>query len=172
FWRTYFRQCRAAPAPQAVVRDPQFCELARDLERRTWGSNLGFWRNRDRRCLGSNRYYLRVHSAAAAGHAVTDLDPACLAALLADPDGPFRRPDVRLLKDSRSATVAELEVTVDGRPRPAIYKRFRVRSWREPWVALLRRTAALRSWVLGHGLRERCEQAPRPLLALPRCLSA
>src|SRR5262249_20310025 len=43
FWRTYFGRCRSSAGPYAVLRDPQFRELARDLERRTWASNLGFW---------------------------------------------------------------------------------------------------------------------------------
>src|SRR5262249_46475230 len=38
----------------------------------------------------------------------------------------------------------------------------------EPLAALLRRTPALRSWVFGHGLRERCLPTPRPLLVLHR----
>jgi hypothetical protein len=49
-----------------------------------------------------------------------------------------------------------------------VYKRFRVTERRDPWLALVRRTAALRSWVLGHGLRERCLPTARPLVVLHR----
>jgi tRNA A-37 threonylcarbamoyl transferase component Bud32 len=143
-------------------------DAARDLEERTWQSNLRFWAARDRRCLRANRYYRPVKSSAAAGHAVTDLDRAALAALLADPDEPFRRPGVVLLKDSRSSTVAEFDLPVNGRVRRVIWKRFRVTSCADPLLALLRPTAALRSWVNGHGLRERCLPTPRPLLVLHR----
>ncbi len=142
--------------------------LARHLEVSTWASNLAFWKNRDRRCLDSNRYYRRLRTAAACGHAVTDLDAATLSALGADPDEPFRRPGVRLLKDSRSSTVAELEMAVGGRVRRVIYKRFRVTAWSDPWVNLVRRSAPLRSWVYGHGLRERCLPTARPLAVLAR----
>ncbi len=156
----------AGPAaqPEHIVR----AALAADLERQTWESNLAFWRHRDRRCLQPNRYYRRVRSGAAWGHAVTDLDRAELAALAADPDEPFRRAGVRLLKDSRSSTVAELEMTVGGVRRRVIYKRFRVTAWSDPWANLVRRSPALRSWVYGHGLRERCLPTARPLLVLHR----
>src|SRR5262249_6999718 len=49
-----------------------------------------------------------------------------------------------------------------------IYKRFRVTAWSEPWTSLFRATAAVRSWILGHGLRERGLPTPRPLLVLHR----
>ena len=138
------------------------------MEQGTWLSNLRFWRSRDRRCLAENRYYGRVRSEAVAGHAVRDLDPAALAPLLADPDEPFRRPGVRLLKDSPSSTVAEFDLPLPGGPRRVIYKRFRLTTWSDPWVALCRAPAALRSWVFGHGLRERGLPTPRPLAVLHR----
>jgi tRNA A-37 threonylcarbamoyl transferase component Bud32 len=143
-------------------------ERAREVEERTWASNLAFWRQRDRRCLVTNRYYRCVRSPVAAGHAVTDLDLPALDAFLADPDAPFRQPDVVLLKDSRSSTVAELDLPVNGAVQRVIWKRFRVTSCWDPWVSLLRRSPAVRSWVHGHGLRERCLPTPRPLLVLHR----
>jgi tRNA A-37 threonylcarbamoyl transferase component Bud32 len=179
FWHAYFagrsaearrawsaRLLGSGPAsqPERMLR----AALAADVEQQTWESNLAFWRHRDRRCLGVNRYYRRVRSAAAAGHAVTDLDTAELAALAADPDEPFRRPGIKLLKDSRSSTVAELELTVGGQRRRVIYKRFRVTAWSDPWANLLRRSPALRSWAHGHGLRERCLPTARPLAVLHR----
>lgn len=164
FWRAYCRgQQTLAGATPAECDD-----LARDLERRTWQSNLTFWRHRDRRCLATNRYYVRLRTPTALAHAVQDLDRTVLAQLLADPDAPFRQPGVKLLKDSRSSTVAELELPLAGRPCRVVYKRFRITEAREPWVALVRRSAALRSWVQGHGLRERCLPTARPLAVLHR----
>jgi serine/threonine protein kinase len=92
-----------------------------------------------------------------------------LETLLADPDAPFTGPGVKLLKDSRSSTVAEFEISCNGEPRSVIYKRFRVTTWSDPWAALVRLSPALRSWVQGHGLRERCLPTPRPLAVLHRC---
>jgi hypothetical protein len=73
-----------------------------------------------------------------------------------------------LLKDSRSSTVTELELPVDGVVRRVIYKRFRVTAWSDPWVGLVRLSSALRSWIFGHGLRERCLPTARPLAVLHR----
>jgi hypothetical protein len=162
FWKAYVAAGGVPPAADEEA------WLGRQLERITWRSNLRFWRHRDRRCLRANRYYARVGSAVAEGFAVRDLDPTFLAGLLADPDAPFRRPGVILRKDSRSSTVAEVEVTVDGQPCRAIYKRFRVTARSDPWLNLLRPSGALRSWVHGQGLRERCLPTPRPLAVLHR----
>src|SRR5262249_32028602 len=153
---------------QSAVCHLQSAIAARDLEQRTWASNLRFWRHRDRRCLVTNRYYRHVRSPAATGYVVSDLDRDALAPLLADPDEPFRRPGVKLLKDSGGWTVAELALPVGGVPRRVVYKRFRVTDWKDPWKALLRRTAAVRSWIFGHGLRERCLPTARPLAVLHR----
>jgi hypothetical protein len=143
-------------------------DVAHDLEIRTWQSNLKFWRRRDRRCLASNRYYQRVRSPVAVGHATRDLDPDLVAALLADPDGPFCRSGERVFKDSASSTVIELDGTTHRHPAPLIYKRFRVTTWTDPWTALVRRSPALRSWLFGQGLRERLLPTARPLMVLHR----
>lgn len=141
---------------------------ALDLEERTWESNSRFWKHRDRRCLVSNRYYRKVTAKSIVGHTVSDLDSTSLAELLHDPDAIFTRPGAMLLKDGRSSTVAELTVTVGGVPTAAILKRFRVTSAADPLRALVRRSPAVRSWVFGHGLRERRLPTPRPL-AILRC---
>jgi tRNA A-37 threonylcarbamoyl transferase component Bud32 len=160
FWQAY--------CSERGARSAECSAQARDLERRTWESNWHFWRNRDRRCLRTNRYYRRLRGGAVTGHAVADLDSAALSALLAEPDEPFRRPGVVLLKDSRSSTVAEFDMSVAGVIRRVIYKRFRVTAWSDPWAALVRRTAALRSWVNGHGLRDRGLPTARPLAVFHR----
>jgi tRNA A-37 threonylcarbamoyl transferase component Bud32 len=178
FWHAYYRargvhvrgQWGSALLGSAVDQPERLhvSALARDLESRTWASNLVFWRHRDRRCLVNNRYYRRVRTKVCTGHAVTHLDAGVLAALAADPDAPFRRAGVKLLKDSRSSTVAELEMSVSGSPRRVIYKRFRVTAWSDPLANLLRRHGAMRSWIYGHGLRERCLPTAYPLAVLSR----
>jgi tRNA A-37 threonylcarbamoyl transferase component Bud32 len=177
FWRAYCRARAEVPGSwpggdrtrmPASVRWPPLADLARDLERRTWRSNLSFWQHRDRRCLVTNRYYYRLQSAAGTGYAVRDVESETLDQLFADPDAPFRQPEVKLLKDSRSSTVAEFDLLVQGVPRRVIYKRFRVTTWSDPWTALVRRPPALRSWIYGHGLRERCLPTARPLAVFHR----
>jgi tRNA A-37 threonylcarbamoyl transferase component Bud32 len=145
-----------------------FRDGACNLEHRTWRSNLRFWRHRDRRCLVTNRYYYRLQSEAVVGCALRDLDPGAMASLLADPDAPFRQPGVVFLKNSRSSTVVEFDLPAGGIVRRVIYKRFCVTTWSDPWLALLRRSPALRSWINGHGLRERCLPTARPLAVFHR----
>jgi hypothetical protein len=91
-----------------------------------------------------------------------------LDALMADPDAPFRDPVLPLLKDGRSSTVGELQMTVGGQTRSVIYKRFRVTGWRGPLLSRLRCPPALRSWVFGHGLGDRGLPTARPLAVLHR----
>ena len=91
------------------------------------------------------------------------MDLAVLAPLLADPDEPFRRPGVVVLKDSPSSTVIEFDLPVGGVTRRVIYKRFAVTRWTDPWAALFRPAPALRSYVMGHGMRLRGLPTPRPL---------
>jgi tRNA A-37 threonylcarbamoyl transferase component Bud32 len=168
FWRAYFEARGLGTWPDSIRGPREHFVLARALEQRAFTSTLEFWRRRDPRCLASNRYFRRLRAPGVVGHAVTDLDRAAVARLLADPDAPFRAPGVRLLKDSPSSTVAELELpTATGTCR-VIYKRFRVTRWSDPWTALVRRAPALRSWQLGHAFRDRCLPTARPLLVLHR----
>jgi tRNA A-37 threonylcarbamoyl transferase component Bud32 len=178
FWRAYCRARRqmrggwpgTAGYQAGLTRANRlaFQDSARDLEQRTWLSNLRFWRHRDRRCLVTNRYYYRLQSEAVVGCAVRDLDRGAMASLLADPDAPFQQPGAMLLKDSRSSTVAEFDLVIGGTVRRVIYKRFRVTAWSDPWLSLLRRSPGLRSWINGHGLRERCLPTARPLAVFHR----
>ncbi len=134
-----------------------------DLENRTLQSNLRFWRTKERRCLGGNRWFRRVRSAVAVGSAAADMELSDLAPLLADPDEPFRRSGVVVLKDSPSSTVIEFDLPVGGATCRVIYKRFAVTRWTDPWAALFRPAPALRSYIMGHGLRLRGLPTPRPL---------
>jgi tRNA A-37 threonylcarbamoyl transferase component Bud32 len=165
FWHAYCRARGNCPV-LGTIHDSHRLEMARALEQQTCESNVSFWLRRDRRCVENNRAYHRIRTGRIAGYAVTDLDDKVLGSLIADPDEPFRRPRVRLLKDSRSSTVAELDIIQDGVPRKAIYKRFCVTAWSDPFVGKVRPTAALRSWVAGQGLRERSLPTPRPLAML------
>jgi tRNA A-37 threonylcarbamoyl transferase component Bud32 len=158
FWRAYVNAAgHAIVDPSEVVG----CEL----EHQTRESNLLFWRARDARCRRSNRYYRRFKIGAVRGCAVRDFDPGVLANA---PDGPFDRQGAQVLKSSRSSTVIEFDLPVGGELRRVIYKRFRLTDRRDPWLALCRPTAAQRSWVFGHGLRERCLPTARPLAVFHR----
>lgn len=168
FWKAYFAARHLGTWQRGALGPKLHARLAQEIERGTWRFNLGFWRRRDRRCLKENRYYRTVRAPGLVGHAVTELDEAALQRILADPDAPLRESGVRLLKDSISSTVAELQIMVNGRPRTVIYKRFRVTSWTDPFTSLVRRPPALRSWVHGQGFRERGLPTARPLAVFHR----
>ena len=136
---------------------------ARVLEDRTWRSNRCFWRGRMSRCLHSNRHFRRLREAGIDGYAVRDLDAAAITPYLRDPEAMFRDAIGPLLKDSRSSTVAELELVVGGERQRVICKRFRVTSAWDPITALFRPAACLRSWVNGHSFVDSLLPTPRPL---------
>jgi tRNA A-37 threonylcarbamoyl transferase component Bud32 len=175
FWRAY---CRARatngvirwihPVTRSARLSLQFPDKAKEVETCTIASNLAFWRSRDRRCVASNRYYRRIRTSTVEGFAVTDLDRDVLEQLINDPDGPFHWQGAALLKDSRSSTVALFDLNCAGGVRRLFYKRFRVASGADPWKAILRRSKAVRSWVNGQGMRERCLPTPRPLAVFHR----
>lgn len=163
FWRAYTQARSAWQTDPAAARD-----LARELEARTELSNLVFWDRRDKRCLATNRYYRRIRLPQVGGHVLADLPHEAYASLLQDPDEPFRRTGIHTIKDSRSSTVVEMTLKLPAGERPVIYKRFRITSGWDPLKSLFRRSPALRSWIWGHGLRERLLPTPRPLAVLHR----
>jgi tRNA A-37 threonylcarbamoyl transferase component Bud32 len=175
FWQAYCRH-RAAngivrffhpvtPSPRHRVLFPIW---AKELETLTRTSNLDFWKRRDARCLKRNRYYRRIRTDTVAGFVVTDFDRDALQSIISDPDGAFERAESTLIKDGRSATVAAFDLIGGDEARQVIYKRFQVASRSDPLKALVRRSPAMRSWVNGQGLRERCLPTPRPLAVFHR----
>jgi tRNA A-37 threonylcarbamoyl transferase component Bud32 len=167
FWHAYHRsRHHVGGATWFSIGSGQLAEhtgAVRDIERRSLKSNVRFWRALDKRCLGTNRYFRQVRSGEVAGHVVADVPRYIFQPFFEDPDEPFRRAGVQFLKQSPSSTVIALDLPGDDGPRRVIYKRFAVGHWTDPLVALVRRTPALRSYVLGHGLRLRCLPTPRPL---------
>ena len=160
FWLAYRRARRTLPLPTRR----ELAAGAREVERGTMGSNVRFWSGRVVRCVSQNRYYRRVKSGPHRGFAVRDMDEGLMRDLLADPAAAFAWPTTRILKDSRTSTVAEL--TVGG--RSLIWKRFNIRSRGELLKNLVRPSPGLRSWTAGFTVRDRCLPTPRPLLLLHR----
>jgi tRNA A-37 threonylcarbamoyl transferase component Bud32 len=160
FWRAYVAAVCACEIPT-----PE--QLSREIERLTLRSNRQFWTARDRRSLVSNRYFRRVSKDGLRGIVVSDLDTTTTHAILSNPDSALANSDL-LIKKGRSSTVADFSASVGGRSMPAILKRFNAIDARDPWLALIRRSPVMRSWVNGHGLRERCLPTARPLAVLHR----
>jgi tRNA A-37 threonylcarbamoyl transferase component Bud32 len=168
FWKAYYEARKLGVWTRDSYGTKLYTKDLHAIEELSWERNFRFWHRRDKRCLLNGRYYRAVSAPGVSGHAVTELESSDLEALLQDPDAPFRRPGVRILKESHSSTVVEMQFRVDGQMRPVIYKRFRVTSWKDPVAALLRPPPALRSWIQGQGFRERGLPTARPFLVLHR----
>jgi serine/threonine protein kinase len=156
FLRAYLAE-RAAAAPMAAP-------FARSIEDATsrWAERL--WRRWGRRCHGSNKYFhtRKIPGAWAVGSRA--LDASTIDSLLSDPDAIFGQSATRVLKDSRTTTVAETVLPVYGKPTPVIYKRFNRKKRLDPWLALFRPSRGWRAWQAGQHLLSRGIPTPTNLL--------
>lgn len=168
FWKAYYASRPLGVWERDTYGTKPYAKDLREIEERSWIRNLRFWQRRDRRCLANCRYYRPVKDRGIVGHAVTEVAPGDIAELLQNPDAPFQRPGVRILKESISSTVIEMDFPINGQMRPVIYKRFRVGSWKDPIASWVRPSPALRSWIHGQGFRERGLPTARPFLVLHR----
>ncbi len=167
FWQAY---CRARPAefgPAAVCgptgQQRPGALLGAEVEEDTWRSNVEFWIRRDRRCCRANRYYQRLKQGEFTGFATADVAREEITALLSDPQKAFSKPGATVFKNSPSSQVVLFECQIGGTMRRVVLKRFSPRKWRDAFAALFRASPALRSWIHGHGLRERLLPTARPL---------
>jgi tRNA A-37 threonylcarbamoyl transferase component Bud32 len=147
---------------------PDVGRAARQIEESTrlWAERL--WQHWGRRCGTSNKYFETYSTVSAWGVASRDLDPDAMQALLADPDSPFREAGTMIVKDSRTTTVAETTMIVNGQPTAVIYKRFNRKKLLDPVFALFRPSRAWRSWQAAHHLQSRGIPTPRNLAFLAR----
>lgn len=181
FWKAYFEARNLGRWVRDAYGTKHYAKDLREIEELSWQRNLRFWQRRDKRCLVNNRYYRKVQGPGVVGHAVNEIDAKDLAVLLQDPDAPFRNlpsppsplPEGqgtggKVLKESSSSTVIEMDFSVNGQVRRVIYKRFRVTSLKDPLASLFRSSPALRSWIQGQGFRERGLPTARPFVVLHR----
>jgi tRNA A-37 threonylcarbamoyl transferase component Bud32 len=133
---------------------------------RTWAERL--WRRWGRRCRASNKYFEVFPGDLSWCVAARDLDQGEVQRLLDDPDRPFRDSGAIVLKDSRTTTVAETTMMVEGRPTQVIYKRFNRKKWLDPLLTVFRPSRAWRSWQAGQDLASRGIPTPRNLAFLAR----
>lgn len=156
--------------------------LARSIEQatRVWAERM--WRRWGRRCWGRNKYFTTYLGSRARAVASRDLDAAVVESLIADPDAPLRHKDTVILKESRTAVVAELTLPVKGRPTRVIYKRFNAKKPLETLLNVVRPSRACRAWQGGQHLKSRGLPTPqnlayivqpggRPWGPLSRCLT-
>jgi tRNA A-37 threonylcarbamoyl transferase component Bud32 len=149
-------------------RGPEKRGFARRIEdsTRAWAERL--WRRWGRRCRSTNKYFQVFKGKDCWCVASRDLDPAQVESLLDDPNGPFSLPETRLIKNSRTSTVAETTMVVGGVPQRVIFKRFNRKKRLDPLLTLFRPSRAWRSWQAGQHLTSRGIPTPRNLLFLAR----
>ncbi len=147
---------------------PDLADFARGIETSTrkWAEKL--WRRWGRRCLGTNKYFRKHRGSHCWAVAVRDVAKDTMRLLLADPDAPFAREDAVILKDSRTTTVAEVDLPVAGTMTRVIYKRFNRKKFLDPIYTLFRPSRAWRAWQNGQHLASRAVPTPRNLVVIGR----
>jgi tRNA A-37 threonylcarbamoyl transferase component Bud32 len=160
FVSAYLRARRADP--------PDAHAFARGIElaTRAWAERL--WRRWGRRCRSTNKYFKTFWNSIAWGVGARAVDRDTMRRLLADPDAPFLWPDTKIVKDSRTTTVAEVTLTVTGEPTRVIYKRFNRKKWLDPFLCVFRPSRAWRAWQAGQDLASRAVATPRNLAVMGR----
>jgi tRNA A-37 threonylcarbamoyl transferase component Bud32 len=143
-------------------------ELARQVEEstRAWAERL--WRRWGRRCHRTNKYFKVYRSPEVWGVASRALDRETMKRLLDDPDALFDRDSSRLIKESRTTTVAETSLIVDGSPTPVIVKRFHRKKWLDPILCLFRPSRGWHAWQAGQHFASRAVPTPANLAFLAR----
>lgn len=160
FLKAYL-QNRAEAAP-----DVRRFALGIEDATRLWAERL--WTRWGRRCRSSNKYFETYRGSTCWCVASRDLDSTLVHSLLENPDLPFQNPATRILKNSRTTTVAETTMLVRGAPTQVVYKRFNRKKWLDPLLTLFRPSRAWRSWQAGQHLVSRGIPTPQNLAFLSR----
>ena len=160
FVREYLAARRSAP--------PDKKAFARGIEEhtKTWAEKL--WRRWGKRCKGTNKYFKKMRGKQIWAVAARSLDREEMRELLMDAEAPFRREDTAILKDSRTALVAETTMTVDGAPTRVIFKRFNRKKWLDPFYTYFRPSRAWQAWQAGQHMLSRAVPTPKNLAFLAR----
>ena len=159
FLQAYLQARRAADAPGIRV-------LARAVEKstRVWAERL--WKRWGRRCWGKNKYFFTDRSRSGKVIASRDLDKETVRTLLNNPEALIRAEGSLILKDSRTALVAETTLLVKGRPTRVIVKRFNSKKPLEGVLNRVRTSRGGRAWQAGQHLKSRGLATPDNLAYL------
>ena len=122
------------------------------------------WRHREKRCRNSNKYFMRLRFAHLKGFARREEWKGEIAELLLARD--MARAGASLVKESRSKSMWEKEVTVQAAQRRLFIKHYkRKRGW-QAFKYLWRRSQAIRSWKGAYALRIRNVNAVNAIAAM------
>ncbi len=159
FLKAYLQARRKSGAPAIRV-------LARSVEKstRVWAERL--WTRWGRRCWGKNKYFFTDQNHSSKVVASRDLDPATVRTLLDDPEALLASPGTVVLKDSRTALVAETTMLVKGQPTRVILKRFNPKKSLEGLLNWVRLPRGARAWQAGQHLKSRGIATPDNLAYL------
>ena len=159
FWKAYL-------LARSTLRDDNTQAKIVELETATLASNLRFWNGRNSRYLGTNRLFRRIKQKGVRAHRVHDFPDDLVRQWMQNPDAIFASQNLRMLKDSRTSTVAEVALETPNGTQRIIVKRFNLRSRFGFLKNLLRPSSALRSWLNGHQLLDRGIATARPLVLI------
>jgi len=143
--------------------------LLERLESRTRAMRGRLWKGRVRRCLGNNRYFLRLRCGRFRGFASRSEWRGEMAQFLLSPDSV--RDGGRLIKESRSKALWEKEMVIRGERHILFVKHYkRRRGW---WglTYLWRASKALRSWKGAYALSIRRVNSIQSIAALEERLA-
>ena len=146
--------------------DPRAFARGIEVSTRSWAEK--HWTRWGRRCHGTNKYFKKIVGLHAWGIASRDLKRSEAAALLNDPDEPFRREGATLIKNARTSAMVEVTMTVNGAPTTVIYKRFNRKKWLDPLLTYFRPSRAWQSWQAGQHMVSRAVPTPQNLAFIAR----
>lgn len=139
-----------------------------ELEQKTHQSNLTFWARRFPRYTGKNREFRPFQNQVGTGYAYRSPLAEQVEPLLANPERLFEAEQCQLLKDSRSAAVAVVPVSLPTGKSAVVLKWLKPKGWGYRLKSLFRPSPAYRSWVYGQSLIDRGLPTARPLVWLRR----
>ncbi|MBI1324126.1 phosphotransferase [bacterium] len=137
--------------------------FARQIEKatRTWAERL--WRRWAKRGLGTNKYYKTFRDRNTWGVFSRVFEREHVREIVEDPERLMYDDGSRILKHSRSSTVAEVTVRTSEGPRRVIVKKIPTYKPRDFWFGWLRTPRCLRAWKAAGHLVARDVPTPRPL---------
>ncbi len=160
FWREYLRCIRPQPPVNAKSEAAVVYSQAQ-----AYACKL--LRGRDARALRDNRDFRRIRTRDAKAHAVREMSPAQLEALLSDPASLVNKFQHVPQKLSSGSLVVQAELDIAGQGRAVAYKRMRPTRGIDKLLNLLFRrvvrSKAIKNLRLGHALLHRGIPTARPV---------
>lgn len=138
--------------------------LLDQIEQRTRRMRWRLWRKREGRCLGNNKYFMRLSFERFSGFARRGEWRGEMAELFLG--GDLRAGGARLVKESRSKDLWEREVAFHGTRRTLFIKHYKPKHGWKAFKYLWRRSQALRSWQGAYAIEMRNIRAVRAVAAL------